>query len=86
MQARKFSAPAETKVIFKEHSPAVHEWILDKQKVLNSIDTEMCQTMCDRLVHYHKNATTAPRLFFLSGAGEKSFCAGGDIVSIYKMK
>lgn len=26
----------------------------------------------------------APRVLLMTGAGEKAFCAGGDIVSLYK--
>lgn len=64
----------------------MHEFVLNKPKALNAVDTEMCQMMNDKLLQWHKQPEVAPRLMMMSGAGGKSFCAGGDIVSIYNMK
>jgi enoyl-CoA hydratase/carnithine racemase len=43
----------------------------------------MCTMMANKLREWHKDPKSAPRTLIMSGAGEKSFCAGGDIVSIY---
>jgi 3-hydroxyisobutyryl-CoA hydrolase len=40
--------------------------------------------MIDQLIAYEKNPDKAPRAILMKGAGGKAFCAGGDIVSIYK--
>lgn len=80
------ASSAEPSVLFKEHTSSVFEFVLNKPKVLNSVDTEMCQRMSDKLVDWHKNPETKPRVSLMTGAGGKAFCAGGDIVSIYKGK
>jgi len=64
----------------------MHEFVLNKPKALNAVDTEMCQMMSDKLLEWHKKPDTAPRLMMMRGAGGKSFCAGGDIVTIYNSK
>lgn len=39
--------------------------------------------MLDKLNEFKSNHHEAPRVALMSGAGDKSFCAGGDIVSLY---
>ena len=63
------------------HSEHVHEIVLNKQKALNSLDQDMVDGLHEMLVHWQGKD---PRVVLISGAGEKAFCAGGDIVSIYK--
>jgi len=88
LAAKPFSSAAapESPVLFKEHTPSMMEIVLNKPKVLNSVDTEMCQIMSDKLVEWHKEPVRRPRLVMMSGAGPKAFCAGGDVVSVYKGK
>lgn len=59
------------------------EFVLNNPKSLNSVDTEMCNIIKDKLDQWKSNISDAPRVALMSGAGEKSFCAGGDIVSLY---
>ena len=82
--ARNFSAaPSSSKVLFERQSDYVNEWKLNAPKALNSVDTEMCTLMIDEIKRW--NATgSAPRVLMMSGMGGKAFCAGGDIVSLYK--
>lgn len=62
------------------------EFILNKPKALNAVDTDMCNLMASKLREWQKNPVDAPRVMLMSGAGEKAFCAGGDIVSLYHGK
>lgn len=43
----------------------------------------MCNLMAGQLKQWHKDPATSPRVMLMSGAGEKAFCAGGDIVTLY---
>lgn len=84
--AKPFSTATEPKVIFKDHSPSVFEFILNKQKALNAVDSDMCNMVGGKLQEWHKDPANAPRVMLMSGAGEKAFCAGGDIVTLYHGK
>ena len=77
------SATVDGKVLFEHHSPAVTEFKLNAPKALNSVDTEMCNLMIERLAQWEKDPKSAPRVLMMSGMGGKAFCAGGDIVSLY---
>lgn len=46
----------------------------------------MVELMSDKLKEWKADPQNAPRLSFISGLGGKSFCAGGDIVSLYHAK
>lgn len=82
-QMRSFSKEVESKVIMKSHSPNLFEFILNVPKTLNAVDMDMCNMMNDKLKEWNKDPFNAPRVALMSGAGGKSFCAGGDIVSLY---
>ena len=83
--ARTFSAAAaqDSKVLFDQHSACVTEWKLNSPKALNSVDTEMCNIMIDEMKRWNSTGSS-PRVLMMSGMGGKAFCAGGDIVSLYK--
>ena len=84
-QRRSFSdAAAAQKVLFEKHTSQVHEWKLNAPKALNSVDTEMCNLMIEELKRWRADDASRPRVVMLSGMGGKAFCAGGDIVSLYK--
>jgi hypothetical protein len=40
---------AEPKVLFKDHTPSVFEFVLNAPKVLNSLDSEMCHLMLPKV-------------------------------------
>ena len=69
--------------MFEERSASIAEWKLNAPKVLNSVDTEMCNLMIAEMKRWDA-ASSQPRVLMMSGMGGKAFCAGGDIVSIYK--
>ena len=43
----------------------------------------MVHMIARKLKHWNHDPSQAPRVALISGTGEKAFCAGGDIVSIY---
>jgi enoyl-CoA hydratase/carnithine racemase len=71
------------KVLFEEHSPLVFEFKLNNNKTLNSLDNDMIQLLNLKLREW-KTSDRYPRVAFISGTGGKAFCAGGDIVSLYR--
>ena len=73
-------------MLYRNHTDYLQEWTLNNPRALNSVDTEMCTMMCDKLKEWHQKPATQPKLMIMKGAGEKAFCAGGDIVSIYKAR
>lgn len=52
-------------------------------KTLNAVDLDMVNIMTAKLAEWNKDPSSAPRAALMSGSGEKAFCAGGDIVSLY---
>jgi len=75
----------EPKVLIEEHSQSVFEFKLNTPKTLNAIDVDMCNLMIEELKNWRKNPDEVPRVLMVSGCG-KAFCAGGDVVNIYKSK
>jgi enoyl-CoA hydratase/carnithine racemase len=73
----------EPKVLYKSHSQNVFEFKLNSPKTLNSLDLEMVHIMLKKVKEWDNHPSKAPRVALVSGTGEKAFCAGGDIVSIY---
>jgi enoyl-CoA hydratase/carnithine racemase len=81
------SAPAATpssKVLFNRLSAHVTEIKLNAPKALNAVDTDMCNDIITQLKSWQSATTDKPRVCLMSGVGGKAFCAGGDIVSLYK--
>lgn len=54
---------------------------LNMEQALNSINLEMVQSMYAQLTQWQSDDDIA--LVLLDGAGEKAFCAGGDVRAIY---
>jgi enoyl-CoA hydratase/carnithine racemase len=55
---------------------------LNKPKALNALDLDMVKAMQVQLDEWREDDSIAA--VFLDGEGEKAFCAGGDIVSMYQ--
>jgi len=55
---------------------------LNSPRSLNALSGEMIDLLYPQLLAWHKNDDIA--VVFLQGTGEKAFCAGGDIVHMYK--
>jgi len=56
---------------------------LNRPKVLNALTLEMCIAIDERLAQWDKDKNI--KAVIIRGAGEKAFCAGGDIRDVYKM-
>ncbi|KAK7198475.1 3-hydroxyisobutyryl-coenzyme A hydrolase [Novymonas esmeraldas] len=65
-------------VLFQDYPHARHV-TLNKPKSLNALDYAMTQEL-HRL--YITEPAPASSLYILTGAGEKAFCAGGDVVGV----
>ena len=57
---------------------------INKPKKLNSLDYEMMNSVYEQIREWKR--TEFPKVLLVSGEGGKAFCAGGDMVSIYKAK
>ncbi len=72
-------------VLFKEHQTSdgkkIVEIILNAEKSLNALSLEMIKLIHPALDAYQADADVVAIL--LSGSGERAFCAGGDVVSLY---
>ena len=57
---------------------------LNRQKVLNALNLNMVRKIYSNINEWNKDNSISGVV--IKGAGEKSFCAGGDIVSVYHSK
>jgi enoyl-CoA hydratase/carnithine racemase len=55
--------------------------VLDKPKALNALSTDMIEAMQATLDDWAKDDQV--KVVWIEGAGEKAFCAGGDVVMLY---
>lgn len=73
-------------VLFEERSAANGKVIgiatLNSEKSLNALSLDMIQLLLPKLKAWRDDDSVA--CVWLQGAGEKAFCAGGDIVAMYK--
>lgn len=72
-------------VIFNEHTTldgkVVVEIILNAERSLNALSFEMIKLIQPRLVQYRDDDRVVALI--LDSSGEKSFCAGGDVISLF---
>ena len=72
-------------VVLREHQAGpgrvVAEAHLNVQKTLNSLSVEMTQIITPALKAWGADERVAAILF--TGAGDRAFCAGGDIQALY---
>jgi enoyl-CoA hydratase/carnithine racemase len=73
-------------VLFKELESLSNKKIgvatLNSEKSLNSLSLEMVNLLMPQLLAWQADSSIA--MVMLEGAGEKAFCAGGDVVQLYK--
>ncbi len=73
-------------VLFTEHATqdghVIAEVKLNAERSLNALTLEMCEEMLPRLRDWATDERVVAVL--LDSAGEKAFCAGGDVVNLYK--
>jgi enoyl-CoA hydratase/carnithine racemase len=76
---------SDSVVLFEELATANGKKIgvatLNSEKSLNSLSLPMVELLGPKLSEWQANSAIAA--VFLQGAGDKSFCAGGDVVALY---
>ena len=60
------------------------EIVLNRPKALNSIDPDVVIIINTQLKKWKMKTEPIPRVVLMTGSGNKAFCAGGDIVNMYK--
>ncbi|KAG2381806.1 hypothetical protein C9374_006190 [Naegleria lovaniensis] len=81
------SSSTESQVQFHDRSsePSVQVITLNRPKALNSLNLEMVRELTPRYEQL-SSANDPCKIIILKGAGDKAFCAGGDIKAIYESK
>lgn len=78
-------APTDNSVVFQTLGTASGKQIgvvtLNVEKALNSLNLNMVNAMTAQLLKWQHDENIA--MVMLDGAGEKAFCAGGDVRAIY---
>ena len=69
-------------LINKENSTII--LTLNRERVLNALNLNMVRIISENISSWNDDDSISGVL--LRGAGEKAFCAGGDIVSVYHSK
>ncbi|MGE3332826.1 MAG: enoyl-CoA hydratase/isomerase family protein [Rhodospirillaceae bacterium] len=75
------SEPAGDEVLFQRKG-AIGHILLNRPKALNALTLNMCELMTAQLKAWAKD--DAVKAVVIRGAGEKAFCAGGDVVRLYE--
>lgn len=65
-----------------EHQQLVGVATLNSEKTLNSLTLEMVDLLTEKLLQWQSDDRIAA--VFIQGAGEKAFCAGGDVQALHK--
>ncbi|RDE19453.1 enoyl-CoA hydratase/isomerase family protein [Motiliproteus coralliicola] len=75
-----------TAILFTEHAAAngkkIIQATLNSEKSLNALTLEMIELLAPKLPEWEADEAVAAVI--LDGAGDKAFCAGGDIRNLYK--
>ncbi|MFJ3389434.1 enoyl-CoA hydratase/isomerase family protein [Lysinibacillus sp. NPDC086135] len=74
----------ENEVLFSVSDGGTATITLNRPKALNSLSTEMLKPIGEKLKEWQANDEI--HLIILRGAGEKGFCAGGDIKTLYNAR
>ena len=69
-------------LVNKENSTII--LTLNRERVLNALNLNMVRIISENISSWNDDDAISGVL--LRGAGEKAFCAGGDIVSVYHSK
>ena len=70
--------PVAAPVVLSERRGSIGIITLNRPKVINALNLAMVRQIADCLADFESETTTA---IVLRGAGERGFCAGGDMVS-----
>lgn len=79
-QAHQLSEHIKTKLVEADFG-LLGKIVLDKPKALNALSTDMIEAMQATLDDWAVNDEV--KVIWIEGAGEKAFCAGGDVVMLY---
>ena len=60
---------------------AIGHITLNRPKALNALNTDMCEAMTRALVHWREDDEVLAVV--VDGAGDRAFCAGGDVVMLH---
>merc|ERR1712166_1539932 len=80
---RGFASMAEDPVIIDRFG-GMRLVTLNRPKALNALNLEMIRSMYPLYKDWQTNATVG--IIVQQGAGEKAFCAGGDVAALYRSK
>lgn len=58
--------------------------IINRPKALNALTPDICNALNNHLEAWAAGSVETPSAFVLKGAGEKAFCAGGDVKAMWK--
>ena len=70
-------------LLVKKHNSTII-LTLNREKVLNALNLNMVRIISENISKWDNDESVSGVL--LKGAGNKSFCAGGDIVSVFHAK
>ncbi|WZY01546.1 enoyl-CoA hydratase/isomerase family protein [Bacillus sp. FSL W7-1360] len=71
-------------VIIEKTNTGVGRITLAREKALNALSYDMIESMLTTLKSWHHDPDV--HIIILEGAGEKAFCAGGDIKTLYQAR
>src|SRR5699024_2870229 len=71
----------EQNILFSSNQYGLAEIILTIHKAINSLTYDMLEPLKEKLIEWEKNPEI--KVIILKGAGEKGFCAGGDMKTLY---
>src|SRR5699024_11674107 len=72
----------EQNILFSSNQNGVAEITLNRPKAINSLTYDMLEPLKKKLIEWEKNPEI--KIIILKGAGEKGFCAGGDMKTLYE--
>ena len=71
----------EQNILFSSNQNGLAEITLNRPKAINSLTYDMLEPLKEKLIEWEKNPEI--KVIILKGAGEKGFCAGGDMKTLY---
>merc|ERR1740115_66480 len=66
-------------IVITHHANGLAHVLLNRPKAINALSTPMLQELLDLLDQAERPDESGVRCIAISGAGERGFCAGGDI-------
>ena len=88
-------------ILYKQHNNYLSEIVFNSPKTLNSLNMKMIKSLLSNCGNWlplndkhiiseimldNKYSSQIPKVIIMSGVGNKSFCAGGDVVSLFHAK